>query len=62
MDPDHARESTADTGGDITGDIAGDTDDDLDGYDKPSELESALLTLSLFGGLVLFGLGCLVMW
>lgn len=30
--------------------------------EKPSELESALLTLSMFGGLVLFGLGCLVMW
>ena len=26
----------------------------------PSELESALLTLVLFGGLVVFGIGCMM--
>lgn len=26
----------------------------------PRELESALLTLALFGGLVVFGIGCMV--
>lgn len=25
----------------------------------PSELESALLTIALFGGLVVFGIGCI---
>lgn len=62
MNPDHAREFTGYLGGDLGGDVAGETDDYLDEFDKPSELESALLTLSLFGGLVVFGLGCLVMW
>lgn len=30
---------------------------------EPRELESALLTLALFGGLVVFGIGCMtVLW
>ncbi|MCM3661784.1 hypothetical protein M3148_12415 [Georgenia satyanarayanai] len=28
-------------------------------YQAPSELESALLTLVLFGGLVVFAIGCM---
>lgn len=28
----------------------------------PRELESALLTLSMFGGLLVFGLGCMLLW
>lgn len=28
----------------------------------PRELESALLTLSMFGGLLVFGLGCMILW
>lgn len=28
-------------------------------YQTPSELESALLTLVLFGGLVVFAIGCM---
>lgn len=35
---------------------------DDDSLERPSELESAFLTLSMFGGLVLFGAGCLLIW
>lgn len=30
-------------------------------YDPPSELESAFLTIAMFGGLVAFALGCFLM-
>lgn len=34
-----------------------------DEYEKPSELESALLSISMFGGLVVFGVSCtLFIW
>ncbi|MBK7821029.1 MAG: hypothetical protein IPJ61_08115 [Tessaracoccus sp.] len=40
-------------------DLASAQQTDLDDP-EPRELESALLSLALFGGLILFGIGCMV--
>ena len=48
------------TGVENTG-VEVDQPQDVDLHDPPPrELESALLSLALFGGLVLFGVGCMV--
>ena len=40
--------------------IGDSTELDLDDEYRPSEWESAFLSIALFGGLILFGIGCFV--